>query len=144
MRLKKAVGILAVSMMVFSLLAGCAKKEEADSQSESTEAATEASEAAEEAKIEKPESYGTVKLGEYKGVEIVVADSTVSDELLEQDIEYVLSQDYEFETVTGRAAELGDTVNIDYEGTENGEAFAGGTAQGTDLELGSGRFVANS
>ena len=43
--------------------------------------------------------------------------------------------------MTGRPAQEGDTANIDSEGTKDGVAFAGGTAQGMDLELGSGRFI---
>ena len=40
-----------------------------------------------------------------------------------------------------RAAAEGDQVNIDYAGTKEGEAFDGGSAEGTDLELGSGRMI---
>ena len=40
-----------------------------------------------------------------------------------------------------RAAQDGDKVNIDYEGTRDGVAFDGGSAQGSDLELGSGRMI---
>ena len=41
----------------------------------------------------------------------------------------------------GITVENGDTANIDYVGTLNGVAFAGGTAQGSDLEIGSGSFI---
>ena len=44
--------------------------------------------------------------------------------------------------VKDRAAQLGDTVNIDYKGVMDGVAFDGGTAQGASLELGSGSFIA--
>lgn len=40
-----------------------------------------------------------------------------------------------------RAAEIGDRVNIDYTGTRDGEPFEGGSAEGSDLELGSGRMI---
>lgn len=40
-----------------------------------------------------------------------------------------------------RAAADGDTVNIDYTGTKDGEEFAGGSAEASDLELGSGRMI---
>ncbi|MEH6582141.1 MAG: trigger factor [Halioglobus sp.] len=40
-----------------------------------------------------------------------------------------------------RAAATGDKVNIDYLGTKDGEAFDGGTAEGSDLELGSGSMI---
>ena len=38
-------------------------------------------------------------------------------------------------------AQMGDTANIDYCGKKDGVAFDGGTAQGTDLGLGSGQFI---
>jgi len=41
----------------------------------------------------------------------------------------------------GITVENGDTANIDYVGTLNGVAFAGGTASGSDLEIGSNSFI---
>ncbi len=53
-----------------------------------------------------------------------------------------LLENYRFDQpVTGRAAETGDIANIDYSGTVDGVAFTGGTAEGYDLTLGSGRFI---
>lgn len=43
--------------------------------------------------------------------------------------------------VAERAAEKGDRVNIDYEGFKGDEAFAGGSAKGQNLELGSGSMI---
>lgn len=43
--------------------------------------------------------------------------------------------------VADRAAAEGDKVNIDYAGTRDGEVFEGGSAEGSDLELGSGRMI---
>ena len=43
--------------------------------------------------------------------------------------------------VVERPAATGDIANIDYAGTRDGEAFEGGSAEGTDLELGSGRMI---
>ena len=40
-----------------------------------------------------------------------------------------------------RAAEMGDTVNIDFEGFEGGVPFDGGKGENHDLKLGSGAFV---
>lgn len=40
-----------------------------------------------------------------------------------------------------RAAATGDKVKIDYTGTRDGEPFEGGSAEGADLELGSGRMI---
>ena len=41
----------------------------------------------------------------------------------------------------GITVENGDTANIDYVGTLDGVAFAGGTAKGSDLVIGSGQFI---
>lgn len=76
-----------------------------------------------------------VTLGEYKGAEVDV------DELLQQWIDSALAADAETVEVTGRSVELGDIANIDYEGKMDGVAFEGGTAKGTDLEIGSGSFI---
>lgn len=40
-----------------------------------------------------------------------------------------------------RAAATGDKVKLDYTGTRDGEPFEGGSAEGADLELGSGRMI---
>lgn len=40
-----------------------------------------------------------------------------------------------------RPAELKDKVNIDFEGTREGELFEGGSAESHDLELGSGNMI---
>ena len=43
--------------------------------------------------------------------------------------------------VVEKAAEMGDTANIDFEGFDNGVAFEGGKGENFDLKLGSGSFV---
>lgn len=84
--------------------------------------------------------YVTVKM--YKGLEVPQVTSTeVTDEMVEQTIQSNLSLQAEKSTVTDRAAQEGDWVNIDYTGYLDGEAFDGGSAEGYDLELGSGTFI---
>lgn len=83
-----------------------------------------------------------VKTGEYKGVEIDMAQPLVSDEELDAYIDNILQNSAVSVPVEGRTAvEKGDVANIDYEGKLDGVAFAGGTAQGFDLTIGSGRFI---
>lgn len=134
--MKKYLAIALASVMALCILTGCGKKEEAAE--EVKDAVTEKVKEVKEAV-----AAGTIELGEYKGIKVIAPSSEVSDQLIEDDINYILKNSYTYEPVEGRASQLGDTVNIDYEGTENGEAFAGGTSQGYDLELGSGTFVAN-
>jgi len=87
------------------------------------------------------EKYVTA-LPEYKGLELSAAKTEVTDELVDSYIDYMLTQYPVYEEVTGRAVELGDTVNIDYVGKDmNGVAFQGGTAQGYELMIGSGTFI---
>ena len=79
-------------------------------------------------------------LGEYKGLEAEKDPTDVSDEEIDREIQRLRKQNARLISVD-RAAENGDTVNIDYAGTKDGVAFAGGTAQGYNLVLGSNSFI---
>ena len=82
-----------------------------------------------------------VTLGNYKGLSVSVDDTTVTDEEVGETISSNLAADGTMTAVTGRPVQEGDTVNIDYVGTKDGVAFDGGTAEGYDLEIGSGTFI---
>lgn len=82
-----------------------------------------------------------VEPGDYKNVEISLEKPTVTDEEVERTVQYLLQSRPVSTPVTGRAAELGDVANIDYEGKLDGVAFEGGTAAGYDLALGNGGFI---
>ncbi len=82
-----------------------------------------------------------VTLGEYKGLTYTIADTNVTDEEVEEEINYTLASYAEPEQITDRAAEDGDTVVIDFVGKKDGEAFDGGTAEGYALTLGSDSFI---
>ena len=86
------------------------------------------------------EVYPEVTLGEYKGIEAPKAEVNVSDEQVEAELNTMAQNVSSTETVE-RAAQMGDTANIDFEGFDNGEPFEGGKGQGFDLKLGSGSFV---
>ena len=79
---------------------------------------------------------GKVVVGEYKGLAL----TSVSQEDVDKEVQTMLTYYTEMVEVDRAAAE-GDTVNIDYVGTKDGEAFEGGTAEGYDLELGSDSFI---
>lgn len=117
--------------------AACGKS--ADKESSAATAADATAETGAEAQ-KAPESYGSVKLGQYKGIDIEVSEVKVTDEELESYISGILSANPE-ETEVERPAAEGDVVNIDYSGTKDGVAFDGGTATGYDLKLGSGSFI---
>ena len=86
------------------------------------------------------EVYPEVTLGEYKGIEAPKAEINVTDEQVEAELNTMAQNVSSTETVE-RAAEMGDTANIDFEGFDNGFPFEGGKGQGFDLKLGSGSFV---
>ena len=84
--------------------------------------------------------YPEVTLGDYKGLEVEKAEATVSDEQIQAELDRMAQNVASTETVE-RAAEMGDTANIDFEGFDNGVPFKGGKGEGFDLKLGSGSFV---
>ncbi|MFK3772661.1 trigger factor [Pseudomonas sp. NPDC089406] len=64
----------------------------------------------------------------------------VADADLDNMLEVLRKQNTRFEAVE-RAAQNDDQVNIDFVGKVDGEVFAGGSAKGTQLVLGSGRMI---
>ena len=86
------------------------------------------------------EVYPEVTLGDYKGIEAPKAEVNVTDDQVEAELNTMAQNVASTETVE-RAAEMGDTANIDFEGFDNGVAFEGGKGNNFDLKLGSGSFV---
>lgn len=80
------------------------------------------------------------KIGTYKGLSAVKEDVTVTDEDIENELKPFLQRATRLVNVE-RAAKLGDTVLLDFEGFDNGVPFEGGKAENFSLELGSGNFV---
>ncbi|HIR31936.1 MAG TPA: trigger factor [Candidatus Faecousia faecavium] len=86
------------------------------------------------------EVYPEVTLGQYKGLEVEKAEVTVSDAQVQAELDRMAQNVASTENVE-RAAEMGDTANIDFEGFDNGVPFDGGKGTDFDLKLGSGQFV---
>jgi len=84
--------------------------------------------------------YPEVTLGQYKGIEVEKPEVTVSDAEVEAELNR-MAQNVASTEVAEKAAELGDTANIDFEGFDNGVPFDGGKGENFDLKLGSGQFV---
>lgn len=84
-----------------------------------------------------------ITLGEYKGIELNEIPPSVPDGYVSQYIDtYILAPRAKVTPIEDRTdVQEGDTVNIDYVGYRDGEAFDGGTAQGYDLTIGSGAFI---
>ena len=86
------------------------------------------------------EVYPEVTLGQYKGLEIEQAPVEVTDAQVQAELDR-MAQNVASTEVVEKAAEMGDTANIDFEGFDNGVPFDGGKGDNFDLKLGSGQFV---
>lgn len=84
--------------------------------------------------------YPEVTLGDYKGIEVEQPPVEVSDAQVEAELNR-MAQNVASTEVVERAAQMGDTANIDFEGFDNGVPFDGGKGDNFDLKLGSGQFV---
>lgn len=82
-----------------------------------------------------------VKIEGYKGIEVKKTVEKVTEADVKAEIDRVRERNSRMTEVTDRAAQNGDTVNIDYEGFVGNTAFDGGKAEGSDLILGSGQFI---
>lgn len=120
--MKKKIAIVLAALLAATVLGGCG--EQADT--------------LKDMKVER-----IVTLGEYVGIPAKLAPAAV-DEAQEAELMRALYMDSvsaELGGIMDREVALGDTVNIDYVGTRDDVAFAGGTASGATLEIGSGQFI---
>ena len=81
-----------------------------------------------------------VKLGAYKGLTASKDVAKVTDKDVDEELKPYIDRATRLVSVD-RAAQNGDTVVIDFEGFDNGEAFDGGKGENYDLKLGAGMFV---
>lgn len=86
-------------------------------------------------------TYPEVKLGEYKGLEAKMLDTEATDDDVAEELKNMQDRNSRLVTVEDRAAEMGDTAEIDFEGFVDGVAFEGGKGENYPLELGSGSFI---
>lgn len=86
-----------------------------------------------------------VTLGEYKGMEYEAKNTDVTDDEVQAKVDSFVSGLATYDKDTTSVAKSGDTVNIDFVGTVDGEEFEGGNTNGSgyDLLLGSGSFIDN-
>lgn len=86
------------------------------------------------------EVYPEIALGDTAGFEIEKLTAEVQDSDVDNMIDVLRKQQAAW-TAVERAAATDDQVNIDFNGTKDGEEFAGGKAEGQDLVLGSGSMI---
>lgn len=85
--------------------------------------------------------YIDIAREDYIGVSYTEVNNEVTDEDVQYEIQSLLEENAIYTDVTDRPAAKGDSVNIDFKGFIDGEAFEGGEAKGTDLVLGEGGFI---
>ncbi|MFT6309757.1 MAG: trigger factor [Porticoccus sp.] len=82
-----------------------------------------------------------VVVSDLAGVTVERPSADVTEADIDKMIELFREQQGTWEVVDRGAADK-DQVKIDYAGTKDGEEFAGGSAQGSELVLGSGQMIA--
>ena len=80
------------------------------------------------------------QLGDYMGVEVGRAEPEVPTEIVEREVERIREGFARLDPIE-RAANLGDALLVDFEGTIEGKAFQGGKASDYLLELGGGQLL---
>lgn len=80
---------------------------------------------------------------DYKALSVSAADVQVTDDELQTNLDYILSQFAETEQDTESTIQNGNSVNIDYVGSVDGIEFTGGNTngQGTTVTAGSTQYV---
>lgn len=129
---KRIYTLLLIAGIMAGLLSGCGKKQETGAVSDT--------EAAELSVFDyDPETY--VTLGDYKNLAIEYPVPEVTDDDVQSAVSDLLDENTEYKEITDRGAEDGDSLNIDFDGTLDGEAFDGGSAEDYDFVLGDGEFL---
>ncbi len=82
-----------------------------------------------------------VALGKYKGVKVAKADTAVTEEEVNAEIDREREKNSRTVEVTDRAVQKGDVATIDFEGFIDGVAFEGGKGKEYPLTIGSGAFI---
>ncbi|MDR2525794.1 MAG: trigger factor [Oscillospiraceae bacterium] len=77
----------------------------------------------------------------WRGLEAPYAPQTVTEADVDARVEELRDRNARMVEVEGRAAQTGDSAEIDYEGFADGVPFEGGKAENYELQLGSGSFI---
>ena len=147
--MKKKLLSLLMAVTMVATLAGCGSNN-----NNSTNSTTSDSNDTSNKEVEAADYYASaqknaevykqyVTLGNYKGIEVKVDNSSVavSDEDVENNINKILNQFSTTEQITEGITANGDTVILDYSGKKDGVAFSGGTATDVSYTIGSGGFI---
>ncbi len=82
-----------------------------------------------------------VELGDYKSIELEKKDYSVTDEMVNTELETMRESNARLVDANDREVKDGDLVTIDFVGTKDDVAFEGGSAEDHKLEIGSKSFI---
>lgn len=142
--MKKKVYLMILTICIAFAGTACGTKEKAAEETKISE------EKAEEKEDTKKSGEGTrlvsvkdidkyITIGQYKGLSLEKVVETITD----AEVEGSISQDLAMtkEEVKDGVVEEGDTVVVNYVGTENGKEFNGGSAENQEITIGSGGYI---
>lgn len=142
--MKKKVYLMILTICIAFAGTACGTKEKA---AEGTKISEEKTEEKEDTKksgegtrlvsVKDIDKYITI--GQYKGLSLEKVVETITD----AEVEGSISQDLAMtkEEVKDGVVEEGDTVVVNYVGTENGKEFNGGSAENQEITIGSGGYI---
>ena len=82
-----------------------------------------------------------VKLGDYSEIELEKVDYSVTDEMVQAELDKARDMNSRMVDGGDREVKDGDILTIDFAGFVDGEQFPGGTAEDQTLEIGAGQFI---
>ncbi len=140
---KRICSIFLCAVLACTMISGCAKEKEETKEPEGAASAEEgdAEEVVDMPSLADVDVEKCVTLPEYKGITVEKTVTPVTEEDVDTTITYSLSYSPMELTDESAKVEEGDTVNIDYVGKVDGKEFDGGSAEDTDLMIGSGQFI---
>lgn len=81
------------------------------------------------------------EIADYLGIPVERDEKEATDAEVDEELSRVQQRNSRMIEVTDRPAQIGDSANIEFEGTIDGVPFEGGKAEGHTLKLGSGQFI---
>ena len=142
--MKKKVYLMILTLCIAFAGTACGTKEKAAEETKISEEKTEEKEDTKKSgegtrlvSVKDIDKYITI--GQYKGLSLEKVVETITD----ADVEGSISQDLAMtkEEVKDGVVEEGDTVVVNYVGTENGKEFNGGSAENQEITIGSGGYI---
>lgn len=142
--MKKKVYLMILTVCIAFAGTACGTKEKAAEETKVSEEKTEEKEDTKKSgegtrlvSVKDIDKYITI--GQYKGLSLEKVVETITD----AEVEGSISQDLAMtkEEVKDGVVEEGDTVVVNYVGTENGKEFNGGSAENQEITIGSGGYI---